>query len=445
VRKGWLLGFVALAACRAVPSGPLEVGVAVREITPPLGYAMRGYYSPRGATGVLDPLRAKAVVFRQGPTQAALVELDVCGIAPELTAQVRRRVGAIPPEHVVLAATHSHTGPEYADAIRRFAESGADDGYVARLVEQTAGAIADAQAAAAPALLKAGTARQPVEISFNRRFVLKDGSIRTWATFKDPDVVRPAGPIDPEVGIILIESSRAALVNFALHLDTVGGTQYSADYPHALEEGLKPDVAVTIFAAGCCGDINHVDPRGSPRRRAPEIGGALARTVREALPGLAELSAPSLAVRRAVVRAPLQTFSEADLTWAREIVARDGRGEKLPFLDEVRAYKLLELEALRRAGAEMPLEVHAIRLDREAAIVTLPGEVFVELGLAIKKRSPFPTTLVVELANTDATNYIPTREQYPGGHYEVTNSVLAAGGGEMLVEAAVGLLRALRE
>ncbi|HAW27984.1 MAG TPA: hypothetical protein DCY03_07675, partial [Planctomycetaceae bacterium] len=77
----------------------------------------------------------------------------------------------------------------------------------------------------------------------------------------------------------------------------------------------------------------------------------------------------------------------------------------------------------------------------EVAIVCLPGEVFVELGLAIKQASPFKTTLIVELSNTVETIYIPHRAAYAGGSYEVTNSNVQPGSGEMLVEAAVKLLR----
>ena len=84
-------------------------------------------------------------------------------------------------------------------------------------------------------------------------------------------------------------------------------------------------------------------------------------------------------------------------------------------------------------GESLPVDVQTICLGEEVAIVCLPGEVFVELGLAIKQASPFPTTLIVELCNCVETAYIPTRAAYAGGSYEVTNSTLQPGGGEMLV------------
>ena len=89
------------------------------------------------------------------------------------------------------------------------------------------------------------------------------------------------------------------------------------------------------------------------------------------------------------------------------------------------------------------VEPMIFRLSDEVALVALPGEVFVDLGLAIKQASPFDTTLVVELAH-DAPGYVPTRKAFAEGSYETVNSRIAPGGGEMLVAAAVELLRQLQ-
>jgi hypothetical protein len=92
-------------------------------------------------------------------------------------------------------------------------------------------------------------------------------------------------------------------------------------------------------------------------------------------------------------------------------------------------------------GTHLPVEVQAIGLGNEVGIVCLPGEIFVELGLAIKQASPFETTSSIELSNCVETLYVPTRAAYAGGSYEVLNSALEPGSGEMLVEAALRLLR----
>jgi hypothetical protein len=112
------------------------------------------------------------------------------------------------------------------------------------------------------------------------------------------------------------------------------------------------------------------------------------------------------------------------------------------FLEQVETAKIVDL-ALRKSDS-IPLEVQAFRLSRDVAIVTLPAEVFVELGLAIKRASPFKTTLVIELANDDPA-YIPTQKAFAEGSYETVNSRVVPGSGEKMVEAAVKLLKELAE
>jgi hypothetical protein len=229
-----------------------------------------------------------------------------------------------------------------------------------------------------------------------------------------------------------------------MHLDTTGGTEYSADYPYFLERELRgslgPDF-VSIFGAGTCGDINHVDVRIKGRRRTEEMGAMLAETVVAHLPKLAEVKEPSLAVRRAVVDAPLQKYTAEQSASARARMAKIGTRE-LSFLEQVETAKVHDLSL--RKSASIPLEVQAFRLSPDVAMVTLPAEVFVELGLAIKRASPFKTTLVIELANDDPA-YIPTKKAFSEGSYETVNSRVVSGSGERMVEAAVKLLKELAE
>jgi hypothetical protein len=201
---------------------------------------------------------------------------------------------------------------------------------------------------------------------------------------------------------------------------------------------LGPDF-VSIFGAGTCGDINHVDVRIKGRRSTEEMGAMLAETVVNHLPKLVAIKEPSLAVRRAVVDAPLQNYTPEETARARARMAKIGSRE-MPFLDQVETAKIFDL-ALRNDDS-IPLEVQAFRLSRDVAIVTLPAEVFVELGLAIKRASPFKTTLVIELANDDPA-YIPTRKAFAEGSYETVNSRVVPGSGERMVEAAAKLLAEL--
>ena len=169
-----------------------------------------------------------------------------------------------------------------------------------------------------------------------------------------------------------------------MHLDTVGGTEYSADYPRFLQDHLRQETGpdfVSMFAAGTCGDINHVDVTIRGQRNAAEIGGMLGETVAKKLSELATVNKPSLAVRSATVAAPLQSFTEEEIARARHGMKLVDSSE-LSFLERVRAYKITAVGM--RSGKAFPLEVQAFRLSDDVAIVTLPGEVFVDLSIAIK-------------------------------------------------------------
>jgi hypothetical protein len=166
----------------------------------------------------------------------------------------------------------------------------------------------------------------------------------------------------------------------------------------------------------------------------------LADTVIAELPKL-KAAAPSLAVKNALVECALQRFTPDQIEKAKGRMPLIGTRE-LTFLEQVEANKITDVERIAREidGNILPLEVQVLRLSDEVAIVTLPGEVFVELGLAIKRASPFRTTLVIELAN-DNPAYIPTKKAFAEGSYETVNSRVVSGSGEQLVETAIRLLK----
>jgi neutral ceramidase len=448
-----------VAALAPMATTNLTAGIAVIDITPPTNYRMSGYFNERLSTGILNPLHAKAIVLRQGEESAALVFCDIIGLSLDVSSRARAQASkktGIPIENILIAATHTHTGPLYFGALRKHfhdiavVEHGNDPcekvDYPSELIAKLVEVIIQANAETKSVRLEAGVAKQQ-GLSFNRRFHMKDGSVRFNPGVLNPDIVRPAGPIDPDVGIVLFHeadgrSTAAALVNFPLHLDTVGGTKYAADYPFYLEQSLREKYGnefILLFGTGTCGDINHIDVTKKERLKTDYIGKTLGQTVKERTVSLKIISEPALAVRREIVNAPLQSYSPEKLAGARENIKKVGTRE-LSFLKQVEAYKILAIEM--RGGGTIPLEVQVFRLSRDIAVVGLPGEVFVDLGLAIKRASPFPTTLVIELCQ-DAPGYIPTKKAFAEGSYETVNSRIAPGGGEMMVEAAVRLLKAL--
>ena len=146
-------------------------------------------------------------------------------------------------------------------------------------------------------------------------------------------------------------------------------------------------------------------------------------------------------MRTETVQLELPEITPEQVEEARKAVAatQDDRGTN--FMTLVRSYRALDVA--QRQGQPHQVEVQVISLGGDVAWVSLPGEVFVELGLAIKQRSPFPLTFVVELANENI-GYIPDRRSYAEGNYEPESARCAAGSGEKLVDVAVRLLEQLR-
>jgi hypothetical protein len=454
-----------LAALSARAADELQAGVAVVDITPPIPFRMHGYFYERLSTGIKDPLYARAMVLKQGNVSAALVFCDLVGIPYSETAPARKKASeatGIPVEHIGVNGTHTHTGPQFFMAINDYwheqavAKHGKDpydsETYRKELAEKIASAVAQAKAALMPVEAKSGYARED-RISFNRRYHMKGGAVRFNPPVNSPDIIRPAGPIDPQVGIVSFTKASAkvpsaAIVSFAMHPDTAGGgTLYSADYIGALDQRLKKTFGqnfTALFGTGTCGDINHRDVHKETQRKAEELGEMLGDTVAAAIEkdALSPIKQPALAVRSIKVPTKLQSFTDADVAKASANMAKLGQRD-FPFSDAVECCKVMDLVRLKRIwGDTVPLEVQAIRIDHETAIVTLPSEIFVNLGLAIKAASPFKTTLVVELTN-DSVAYIPTKQAFAEGSYEVTNSRVERGTGEKLVEAAIGLLKEL--
>ncbi|HEX3601125.1 MAG TPA: hypothetical protein VHU84_13330 [Lacipirellulaceae bacterium] len=452
------------ATVAASGAEPLQAGIAFVDITPPTPFRMSGYFYERLSTGTKDPLFARAIVFQQGKELAALVFCDVVGVPAEIAAPARKKIAeatGIPVEHIAVTGTHTHTGPLYFSSLHNefheLAEAahGKDPydsaPYRSQLIDNIAKAVVAAKAALAPVELKSGYAHED-RLAFNRRYYMKDGTVRFNPPINSPEIIRPAGPIDPQVGIILLtkpgaKEPESAIVSFAMHLDTTGGTLFSADYVHSLQQRLQKsfgDDFKVLFGTGTCGNINHRDVTKEEQRNADSIGEMLGDTVATAIEQqkLSSDGEPTLAVRSVKVPAPLQVYSADQIAKATAKMPRIAARE-VPFLEAVEACKITDIERIKKSGYDGELEVQAFRLNHDTAIVTLPSEIFVEFGLAIKAASPFKTTLVVELANDDLA-YTPTKRAFAEGSYEISNSRVQPGTGEKLVDAAVGLLKELQ-
>ncbi len=462
-----------IATCPASLEGAdttLKGGVSRIDITPRVGYPhYRGI-----STAVDDELSVKAIVLRQGDMAWGIAVCDLLWIERELSAEVRTRVSektGIPFGNILLAATHTHTGPAYHGNIYELnnhkrkspltaEEAIAQDRYPEVLLERIVDSLVQAHDSAVPVALRRGTT-QIDDLSFNRRFYLSNGKVRTNAGVGNRNIVKAAGPIDPALEVLSVERADDGKVigvvsNFAVHTDTYGSTAFSADYPGVLARKLKEslgDDVVSLFLQGTSGDLNHVNVRKDAERlKTVPMGERLAQEILDMQNTLTTGEAPRLAASSEFVYPPLQSYSEEELRWANDLKANPKYGESGLFQMR-RPMKIRSLARIRAGEAVpptiesepwcVPVEVQAFQLSNEVAVVGVPGEVFVELGLAIKEASPFPVTLIVELTNVHIA-YVPTRKAFAEGSYETLNSRLAPGGGEILVESAIRQLKALK-
>ena len=426
----------------------LQIGAAEVPITPPLGVSIAGYYEDRKADDVHDDLYAHAVVLSAGDTSAAVVVCDLIGLNRDLTLEAREIIEqhtGIPPSRVMVTCTHTHTGPVTSKRASRIMS--ADPAYLDVLTRKIADSVRLAYMRRQPATVEVGRGRAE-GMAFNRRFWMKDGTLRTNPYSQVAEIDRPAGPIDPEVGILLARATDgspiAVVSNYALHADEVGGTAICADYQGVQARVLKRvlgEGCVVLCPNGCCGDINHYDVSKPPPQKgfrvAERSGMVLAGEVIKRLTDLAEAQGSGLFAGSQVLDIPLRVPTEEEVAWAEKAINGEMHGFDDQGLAVVRAHRIL---GIRDSGlSQIPVEVSVISWGNWA-MVGLPGEVFVEHGLRIKEQSPFGHTLVAELCN-DSIGYVPTQAAYDQGGYEPNNSRVQPGSGEKMVEVALELLQ----
>lgn len=461
-----LLRLAALLFLASPARAEFRAGAARVVITPPLGVNMAGYYNFRACEGVLDDIHSSALVLDDGATRAALVTLDLIGTPRELVEAVRAAVdksGAVPGTHVMISATHAHTGPVPGRFVRTpdGPESGGPQpGSVhAKYMETLPGLIASSVIQAAAKLtpvLVSGVSGECTDVAFCRRFYMRDGTVG-WNPGKlNPNIMLPTALTDPQVQAIFFSPphkpaehrpSLAVYANFSMHPDTVSGAKVSADYPGALARlmaGYHGPDCITLYGNGACGNLNHLDVSWPRQQRgieeAARIGTLIAASIFRAEKKERPLTPGTLRVKSVTVPLAVPFVPPEQEEMARDTVRKKTGGPQPAFMQLVHANRLLDLAP--RKGQPLEAEVQVITLGRELAWIGLPGEVFVELGLALKKRSPFPHTIITTLTNGN-WGYIPDRRSYAEKAYEAESSRVEPGSGEKLVDAAAAILTEL--
>ncbi len=458
IRAGILLIMSCISIFR-VTAQDVQIGAAAVKITPPLGTPMAGYYYERGVEKIHDDIYAKALVIGAGGTKVAIVSCDLIGISATLVNEARRlieKATGIDAKHVMIGATHSHTGPVIPGFREKFGKKspGSDmlNRYISALPGLIAASVQQANAALKPATLSFGRGRED-SMGFNRRYFMTDGTV-AWNPGKlNPKIVKPAGPTDPSVSVLYAEGNDgkaiSTYVNLAMHLDDVGGLEVSADLPFTLSTilgAVKGPGMVTAFSQGCSGNVNHINVKSpivqNGHGEAARLGTLLAGEVLKTYTRLHPVTISKIKVASEMIQLPLAAISKDDLPWAREIASKYGIKDAAPFYDFVKAFKILEVND--RNGKPIEAEIQAFTLGDQCAVVSLPGEIFTEIGLYIKSRSPYPYTIITELTNA-TLGYMPDRKAYMEGAYEVLVSRVAPGAAETLAENVLRILNELKK
>ena len=400
----------------------LKAGSANANITPPLGTRIAGSFRPRFAENIDDELFAKAVVIDNGTTRIAFVTCDLIAIPEKIADVAKARITdrcGIPPAHVMINATHTHTAVAVADLL------GVDEEttYTAWVPLKIADAVELAVRRLQPARVGFASVKEE-RIAFNRRWHMKDGTVRMNPGTENPDLVEPTGPTDPELAMLFVEAADgtpiAAVANFSLHyVGTDNSSAISADYFGHFDRLMRRylgETCISLLWNAASGQINNIDYSGRTKwtthghQQAIKMANVLAGHFITEMQFMVMHETLDLSGELVRLRFKRKQITAADLEVAETLLAMpqitEDAYETGPFswvvgqpiptaLVDVYAR---ECQRVAKLQTEMTAPIQVIRLGA-AAIVTLPGEVFVETGLNIKAASPAVPTFIVSLAN----------------------------------------------
>jgi len=409
----------------------------------------------RVSTGIHDPLLASALLLEHAETRLLMVALDLLFLSPPTARNIRKRVAAalqMPEDGVLISCTHTHSGPVTCLAPgcqNDPAWPPPDPDYLSWVADQVVAAAREATVLPVAAEL-AWTSADARGVGGNR--------------------LSPNGVTDPECGLLAVRDlqTKAILaVSFiygmhptVLHEDS---TLVSSDFPHYvrlhLRERLGENVVVLYHTAPCGNQSPRYFVTGQTFAEAERLGRKLGAVAAAALGGIRSADwnlAPTLAAALTRVELPRRSLPEPAAARAlleeyrnryAQLKAEGAphptvRTAECAVFGAEESVALAEAEAggvLARMIAEYaPLEVQVLRIG-DVAVAGLPGECFVEYGLAIKQGAA-RRTFVVSLVNGELLGYIVTPEAATAGGYEATNAVFAPEAGAVLARTAINLV-----
>ena len=453
-------------------------GVGRTTLTPPLGTPLIGYGGrKRGADAVRDDVYATSLVLSDGAITVALVTCDLCALPAQQVRYVQRLIEertGIPPEHVLINTSHAHSGPlttfneETPAGLRRI---------VLDLLDGIAESVVQAAAKRVPCQVAAG--KGAVRASINRR---KRNGYSDAVTRESPE-----GTVDPDLHVVRIDGLDgmpiAAVTAYACHPVALRPPShaYSADFVYALRERVEPQIgAPMLFAQGAAGNLVPIGPEMEMEERldltgrmlgeeALRVHVALGQNDRQAQGILNEEERQSRAAAGKEFRASkgsLEATSRTEefssetagaapspqspmLVAATETLLLDLWTEQPAVTDAGHSHQTFPYLTPPLADEKVECTVQALRIS-DVALVGVAGEAFVEIGLTVKERSPFPHTIFLGYTN-GCLGYIPTAAAYPNGGYEVHRAhivyrlphTIAPNSADKIIKASLGLLAAL--
>lgn len=439
-----------------------RAGAAASNITPPLGEPIVGNWNSPPATKIHDELHARCFALDDGKTTVVIVVCDNVGIPREVFDEARRLASEetkLPPERFLFSATHTHS------ATTARGEKALDRDYTKFLIRRIADGARLAIGNLEPARIAWGSVQAPEHV-FNRRYFLKEGTripdpfggedkVLMNPGVGNPNVVRPAGPTDPEVSFVLLRARKddrpiGLLANYSLHY--VGGVpegHVSADYfavfAERVRELLQADKNDPPFVAamsnGTSGDVNNVDVMGPKPERLPpyekmrRVGHSVAGKVVEGAQKLAFKDWVPLGAAMKELALKGRKPDAERIARARDIVGRPKDVKPIHAREVAYAQRTL---ALADAPESVSVPLQVLRIG-DLAVSAIPFEVFTDTGLGLKKETPFEKTFTISLAN-GSYGYLPTPEHHRLGGYETW-----LGTNRVEVEASVKIAATLLE
>ena len=440
----------------------IKFGFAREDITPVRGVPLSGYFEPRYNRGARDPLAVKAALFDDGSGVCGIVNYDLCGVPGKLCNRfidALQKNGIDFGKRLMFCATHTHTGPYTTESEH------VDANYIDSLVARTVTAVQRAAASLADAELLTGRTECST-LAFNRRFWMKNGGVLTNPGKLNPDIVGPEGPIDPEIPILAVRQDgllRLIIANISNHSDTIGEDLVSADWPGRMEREIQTAVGYdlpVIMMVACQGNINHFNVKNAVNQTCYEeacrIGKGYAHEIISQLYALTPIKADKIKVAETEIEIPYVQITDEEYAAAK--ATYDSIGEiKAACADDLTSeglakgnpYVLRHFAKRIMDCRDNPIKTR--RVDRmitlqfgdELGIVSIPGEPFIEIQLAIKAKSRFALTMVGALA-LGYPGYIGMPESYArGGGYETRPSPSAPAHdvAPKIIEKAIGLLQ----